>query len=150
MTGPFVHDALAEIPVRPVVSPPEDVLDLAESPAGRELIRAVWQAGFDAGWLSAPHQPPLGPYRLGRSNPHTMYRQVGNNPSKADVPIGFVLDPDEGRYLVGVLNAAITGNAVSASGPVGRLRTATESTEAVTGSPECPATDVDAYGGTNR
>lgn len=37
--------------------------------------------------------------RAGRRNPHTLYLQVGDEPSEDDLRIGFMIDPTEAAFL---------------------------------------------------
>ena len=46
-------------------------------------------------------------YRRGRKNPHTLYLQIGEEPSDGDVPIGCVFVPDHADVLVSVANMGL-------------------------------------------
>lgn len=42
--------------------------------------------------------------RPGRKNPRALYLQIGEAPSNADLPIGFLIDPD----VAGLIGDALT------------------------------------------
>lgn len=44
--------------------------------------------------------------RTGRKNPHTLYLQVGTEPSDDDLRIGFMISPVEARLLAGATVSA--------------------------------------------
>lgn len=65
------------------------------------------------------------PFRTGRRNARNLYKQLGDEPSTADQPIGMLDTPEIARFAVAAMNAH--GTATSVEGAVEQLLKLAES-----------------------